>query len=717
LLPFVFAFVTGNFSPTCFQWCNGADSNDPPGCQLKPLELNESPLWIYSGGWDSIDAAGTTIKILARELLGFTNIYQEYGPWEHGKEPIQAMGGPTGNKVCPKATHKADETGPRGKLGKTSDWPCFRTLDAGLPSEVLTGPDVFPEHWPSGYEQIVSDMVFGEGTVLDKGAIGYFGQNGLYMVGGGAAKYSVSALEFWKSYNYPEQVKLLPNRTTTQAFNYRGMSGGKFACQHAWCTNGRYTPPQCINNPLCKDVVYRKDNWATAQIEQIVKNLNLNFTVVWAGGQTTTIEAEQSKKGEPTLMYDFTPTRTVAQLEVQRVTLPPYNATEYAPEAPGRYTNLGIIASDFPAQVMGKFVSKRLEKVAPAVAELVQRINLPQADMTAMLKKLPTPGVSCPYNNDVRGNPHTFKCMETAMCTWLKANTRVWQSWIPSPKCAKGSIYEAATHQCKACTGKEIAPVAGRTQCEACPGDKVTKDGVTCVEPDCELALDLGQLIGLIIGLVIAWCALTLPPVVRLVSLGGQTTTLLSDLIIEGTLDGMELSAAALIVSGFSTDMQTSQVAQIPLIAIMIISILLNDSYTAYFVFTVTKEGAFDALETMRSRMQGFTNIIVIPLTALEIDLYLNPESGECGQSITDFICVVVLAIDIGVRLKGPVIRDSIVTILRLCGQTADTSKPSESLPPSDSTIKTGDDEVDKTAVEMPVIDVETPNTTQRQCC
>merc|ERR1711871_626968 len=176
----------------------------------------------------------------------------------------------------------------------------------------------------------------------------------------------------------------------------------------------------------------------------------------------------------------------------------------------------------------------------------------------------------------------------------------------------------------------------------------------------------------------------------------------------------MELSAAALIVSGFSTDMRSSQIAQIPLIAIMIISILLNDSYTAYYVFCASNEGSFEALEAMRSRMQAFTNIIVIPLTALEIDLYLNPEGGECGASITDFICVVVLAIDIGVRLKGPVIKNSIVMLLGLCGGrlavTADKSGP---LPLPDNTIKTGDEEVEKAAVEMPVIDVETPTTTQ----
>ena len=65
-------------------------------------------------------------------------------------------------------------------------------------SGTMSGPDVYLEHWPPGYETIMETMSTKEKTIKPLGPIGYLGQNGVYVTGGKKASNFDKGLELWK---------------------------------------------------------------------------------------------------------------------------------------------------------------------------------------------------------------------------------------------------------------------------------------------------------------------------------------------------------------------------------------------------------------------------------------------------------------------------------------------------------------------------------------
>jgi len=627
--------TTTSYTPQCFQWCSVTDQTTPAGCVSKPPIFDDSPIWIYNGGWDSIDGGAKVIEILLREVVGYTAVVGANGAWEHGKEPMTSMGGPdppAGGKVCDKTVHTYE-----------GGWPCFRNITG---PDTWTGPDILTEHWPSGYEEIVDTMLYKQKSVRTAGPSGYFGENGLYVTGSSNPMYFENALEFWKSYLNDKNLAIMANRSVTEAINVAGKTGGDFTCKHSWCTNGRYTPPQCVNNALCKDIVFYKPNWATAQIEQIVTNLNLNFTVVWGGSAWLDNLVNAADNEVPMLWYDFKPTTTVAQLKTAMVGLPPYNATQYNDGThPGRYDATGPISTQFPNQVLGKFTSKRLYDMAPDADELVQRASLTDSNINNLLANFPAPKLK-QYCDDA--------CREVAACKWLKDYPNVWKKWIPVPRCPKGEAYTASSHTCDACPVNTIAPSEGMVACEPCPSGKVSSNRIACTEPEKEMAVNAAELTIIGIGVGVAWATLTFPPVWILYSL--QTPEALGvivEVILEGAMDAVELSVGVLIISQVDDDVATLQLVQMIFVCVAMINIVSLDVYSTFFMWTGTKtaEGPdLRALSNIRHTHSYLTLfIIVLPIAAMEIALYLDT------LSMLDFACVIVLSFDVGYRTLSAV--------------------------------------------------------------
>jgi len=482
----------------CFTFCTTLHPTDPTqdqpaGCQRSApegLAARSTPLWVYKGGWDSIDITGSMTKILLRDLLGYKNITLKYGAWKHNLEPLRSMGGTTST------------TGTAANVCKDSDGlgTCFLHVGG---EEGLIGPDVFMEHWPDGWDQVESTMIYNEKTVINLGPVGYFGQNGVYATG----TTDSTMREFWKTWKTQSNVNLLPSMADTQAYlDSSNVSASTdldkhFICdsaQYPWCTAGRYTPPQCVGNSNCRDLMLFKPSWAACQFEQLVTRLGLMLNIIWLGPKWKATLSTLATASTIGLFYDFKPTTTTAQLPILRVTFPQHDAAQYTSSVPNRYNNNGSIDTDLPAQSLGKIVSKRFQTVAPDGFEVLSKISLKDTYIEEMLKLLPA--VSA-------GIATTDALTEAAACNWLKNNSAIWSSWLPAVwNCPAGTIYDMASNACKACEGDTIAALSASRSCEACPSGKTANRAKTqCQTPSASEDM-MPVILALVGGFVVILC-------------------------------------------------------------------------------------------------------------------------------------------------------------------------------------------------------------------
>jgi len=313
--------------------------------------------------------------------------------------------------------------------------------------------------------------------------VGYFGQNGLYATGAGNvpsdAHYD-KALEFWKTWLQSNNVALLPNSTTTQASLTAALADASNtrtctdAVKYPWCLSGRFTTPQCSAID-CPDVQLYRPDWATLQFEQLISNTGLKLNIVFLGTAMQAKLITAAAAGTPGLWYSFTPTQEVAQLNIKRVTFPAHDATQYIAGAPNRWNTTGIIATDLPAQALGKIVRAGLKTEAPDIYELITRLSLKETYLNQMMAKLPRLG---------SGVSTTDSDMETAACGWLKNNTEIWKGWLPTVwQCPPGTLYDAASNTCAKCPAGKISTLYAATECIPCGvGLAPNAEATTCIK-------------------------------------------------------------------------------------------------------------------------------------------------------------------------------------------------------------------------------------------
>jgi hypothetical protein len=229
-------------------------------------------------------------------------------------------------------------------------------------------------------------------------------------------------------------------------------------CKKAWCVKGRYTPPQCVNNPHCRDIQLFRPDWVQAQFEAMVTNLGLNFTIIYLGNTQAGKMADAAMNQTPALWYSYIPTKDVSQLDLTPVTWPAHNDAQFSSH-PGTVVG-SKIASEMPLQTVKKLVSKRFKDRAPDAFELVQRLQISNSQIKELLAALP---------HISQKIPTTSKELFNAACGWLRNNTATWQNWRPTTyRCPAGSAYNATVHICKKCEGNTVALKDGLVACTGC---------------------------------------------------------------------------------------------------------------------------------------------------------------------------------------------------------------------------------------------------------
>ncbi len=114
--------------------------------------------------------------------------------------------------------------------------------------------------------------------------------------------------------------------------------------------------------------------------EALVKNLKLNYKVVYAGSETALIQAfrDAEKNKKPVIGYFYEPQWFFNELKLVKVDLPAYTAgCDAVPEK---------VACDYPAYELDKIVSKKFADSGSPAYELVKKFSWTNDDQNVVAK-------------------------------------------------------------------------------------------------------------------------------------------------------------------------------------------------------------------------------------------------------------------------------------------------------------------------------------------
>ena len=144
--------------------------------------------------------------------------------------------------------------------------------------------------------------------------------------------------------------------------------------------------------------------------EALVKNLGLNFKVIFSGGEAASITAFQQaeKDRKPLIGYFYDPQWLHSQIKLVRVNLPPYVA--------GCDADLEKVACDYPQYELNKIVSKTFADSGGAAFDLVKNFNWTNEDQNLVSDYITNQNMSA----------------EEAAKKWVAENEAKWKAWMPA---------------------------------------------------------------------------------------------------------------------------------------------------------------------------------------------------------------------------------------------------------------------------------------------
>lgn len=226
--------------------------------------------------------------------------------------------------------------------------------------------DVIIENW--GHDDLVKQYITDQKVAVDAGPTGNEGHIGWYVPPWMAAKY--------------------PDITDAKNLN-------KYASMFATSESGG------------KGQVLDGDPAFVTNDEALVKNLNLDYKVVFSGSEAALIQsfrtAEQNKT--PLLGYFYEPQWFLSEVPLKKVSLPAW--TEGCDSDPEK------VACDYPTYTLNKIISKKFADSGSPAAKLAQSFKWTNEDQNAVA-------------TDIQGG----MTPEAAAKKWVDANQQVVDSWL-----------------------------------------------------------------------------------------------------------------------------------------------------------------------------------------------------------------------------------------------------------------------------------------------
>ncbi|RVX47985.1 glycine betaine/proline transport system substrate-binding protein [Nonomuraea polychroma] len=143
--------------------------------------------------------------------------------------------------------------------------------------------------------------------------------------------------------------------------------------------------------------------------EALVKNLGLNYKVVYSGSENALIKAAQNatRNRTPLLMYFYEPQWLFTKVKLVKIALPAYAVgCDAVPQK---------VACDYPPYLLDKIVSKRFAENGGKAYELVRNFTWTNDDQNAVAGDMINEKMSA----------------EDAAARWVAENKIVWKDWIP----------------------------------------------------------------------------------------------------------------------------------------------------------------------------------------------------------------------------------------------------------------------------------------------
>jgi glycine betaine/proline transport system substrate-binding protein len=144
--------------------------------------------------------------------------------------------------------------------------------------------------------------------------------------------------------------------------------------------------------------------------EALVKNLKLNYKVVYSGSEASSIKAAQqaTRQKKPLLFYFYEPQWLFSQMKFTKINLPTY--TKSCDADPKK------IACDYPPYTLDKVASAKFAKSGGKAYEFIRNFTWTNADQNEVA-------------NDITNNSMTD---EQAAKKWVESHKSTWKAWIPS---------------------------------------------------------------------------------------------------------------------------------------------------------------------------------------------------------------------------------------------------------------------------------------------
>ncbi len=142
--------------------------------------------------------------------------------------------------------------------------------------------------------------------------------------------------------------------------------------------------------------------------EALVQNLDLNFTVVYAGSEPALIQAfrQAEENREPLLGYFYAPQWFLSQVPLVKVNLPPYTeGCDADPEA---------VACDYPEYILDKIVATSFAESGSPAYDLVANFEWTNDDQNLVAKYIAEDGMD----------------PEDAAAQWVEDNPDVVEGWL-----------------------------------------------------------------------------------------------------------------------------------------------------------------------------------------------------------------------------------------------------------------------------------------------
>uniref|UniRef100_A0A061RFH0 Phosphodiesterase n=1 Tax=Tetraselmis sp. GSL018 TaxID=582737 RepID=A0A061RFH0_9CHLO len=233
-----------------------------------------------------------------------------------------------------------------------------------------------------------------------------------------------------RTLNYYPVSGSISHSNLSQWFNDTGLEGNYGCDTREWrdlgwndfsCIDGRWYPPQCLGSreDTCRELYVNKLSWSQGYVESTVKNLGLNFTVLYTTPEGTDEILSKVTGDSETLPMFFwwEPDMLHLKYPTTRVALPDlssecfYDPSDMDPAV--SRTNCTA-----PPQPLSKLMNAELAASEPDLKFLFDSWTLSNEQVYEMLS----------FHRD--GGLTEFD-IEEAACEFLKANTSVnWRPWL-----------------------------------------------------------------------------------------------------------------------------------------------------------------------------------------------------------------------------------------------------------------------------------------------